>query len=440
MSELAGFPYIEINFDKKGKVVSATSPDAVETFVRESGLTDLCVVSHGWNNDRSEAFQLYSELFKSVRAQLTLGTVDLTGRKIGVLGIIWPSKKFKGMAEGAGTNAAGFGSAESDETVNALLDDLKGVLDEDDVQQSVEDLKRLVPELDNDPAARQSFANGLRAMLPQDAASADDASTTFFAADAEALFHDLDAPFLMVDAPGGGQGAAGGLGDLDGGAAGIGDFFCGAKAAARRLLNYATYYVMKARAGTVGEKGVSKLMQAIRQVKSDTKLHLIGHSFGGRLLSAAAQRAGDTAGAEATSAILLQAAFSHNGFAKAFKPGADGYFRSVMASKKVHGPVLITYTHNDKANAIAYPIASRIAGQNAAAFGGPGDIYGAIGANGAQHTPEAIKGTLLDAGAPGYAFASGKVYNLRADKHIADHGDVRGEAVAYAILSAVAAT
>ena len=39
-----------------------------------------------------------------------------------------------------------------------------------------------------------------------------------------------------------------------GGAAGIGDFFSGIGAAARRLLNYATYYQMKERAGQVGAR------------------------------------------------------------------------------------------------------------------------------------------------------------------------------------------
>ena len=38
-----------------------------------------------------------------------------------------------------------------------------------------------------------------------------------------------------------------------------------------------------------------------------------------------------------------------------------------------------------------------------------------------------------------YAFAKGSVYNLLADDAIKNHGDVRGQRVAYAILSAAAA-
>jgi hypothetical protein len=33
-----------------------------------------------------------------------------------------------------------------------------------------------------------------------------------------------------------------------------------------------------------------------------------------------------------------------------------------------------------------------------------------------------------------YSFAPGTVTNLRADAIIKDHGDIRGEAVAYAVL------
>jgi hypothetical protein len=54
-----------------------------------------------------------------------------------------------------------------------------------------------------------------------------------------------------------------------------------------------------------------------------------------------------------------------------------------------------------------------------------------MGRNGAQCTPEAVKGALKDLGAS-YAFEPGQVHNLRADAFIKDHGDVTGPQVAYA--------
>ena len=52
------------------------------------------------------------------------------------------------------------------------------------------------------------------------------------------------------------------------------------------VLNFTTYYEMKARAGTVGKNGVGQLIDHLApQVE---RIHLIGHSFGGRVVAAAA--------------------------------------------------------------------------------------------------------------------------------------------------------
>ncbi len=105
----------------------------------------------------------------------------------------------------------------------------------------------------------------------------------------------------------------------------------------------------------------------------------------------------------------------------------------------VAGPVLISHTANDTAVGQLYPIASRIAGQAASALGDENDLYGGIGRNGAQKTPEAIDGALLDVGGR-YELAGGTLYNLRADQFIKDHGDVTGSQIVHAMLAAVAAT
>lgn len=72
-----------------------------------------------------------------------------------------------------------------------------------------------------------------------------------------------------------------------GGAAGLGDVFSGIKAAALRVLNYATYYLMKERAGVVGRDGVCKVVSKIVATSPKLRVHLIGHSFGGRVVAAA---------------------------------------------------------------------------------------------------------------------------------------------------------
>src|SRR6185312_8439269 len=84
-------------------------------------------------------------------------------------------------------------------------------------------------------------------------------------------------------------GASLGMDDV-GGAVSLGDFFTGVKAAAWRLLNYATYYQMKERAGVVG-KALNGVLAPVRSLRSDLAIHLIGHSFGARVVTAAADGA-----------------------------------------------------------------------------------------------------------------------------------------------------
>jgi len=52
------------------------------------------------------------------------------------------------------------------------------------------------------------------------------------------------------------------------------------------LLNLTTYFKRKIRAGPVGSKGVAPLID--RLAAQVQRVHLIGHSFGGRLVTAAA--------------------------------------------------------------------------------------------------------------------------------------------------------
>ena len=100
----------------------------------------------------------------------------------------------------------------------------------------------------------------------------------------------------------------------------------------------------------------------------------------------------------------------------------NGFFRSVVDQKRVHGPILVTHTTNDKAVGIAYPLASRINGDKAAAFGDKDDVFGGLGRNGAQQMQdgETIAGKLSAVGA-NYAFKAGTFFNLEASEFIKGH-------------------
>ena len=181
-------------------------------------------------------------------------------------------------------------------------------------------------------------------------------------------------------------------------------------------------------------RGPADLLRRVRTAKPDIRIHLVGHSFGGRLVTAAAHAFPANTGLVTLS--LLQAAFSHNGLSGKFGDKGDkGFFRALIDEKRISGPIIITHTKNDKAVGVAYPLASRIAGQNAAALGDQNDPYGGMGRNGAQNTAEADNTFTLGLPGTAYLFQPGKVHNISADI-IQDHSDIRRIEVAYAVLSA----
>jgi hypothetical protein len=195
---------------------------------------------------------------------------------------------------------------------------------------------------------------------------------------------------------------------------------------------------MKKRAGTVGQNGVGPMID--RLANKVERIHLVGHSFGGRVVTAASM-ASTTDKLQTMS--LLQTAFSHNGFSRSM----NGFFRSVVDKKRVKGPILVTYTPNDRAVGIAYPTASRLSGTVASAFGDKDDKFGGLGRNGAQkmQQDEVVQGVdRLVAVGGSYAWQPGCFHNLESSKYIVDpkggdaHGFVTGKEVAWAISRAIA--
>lgn len=223
-------------------------------------------------------------------------------------------------------------------------------------------------------------------------------------------------------------------GSADGGAADLGSIVNSIKDAALGLLNVTTYATMKDRAGGIGRNGAAKVLDKVHAAHPDVRLHLIGHSFGGRLVTAAA----DAMVASAATLTLLQAAYSHYGFSKDYDGNQhDGFFRRVLTGNKVRGPILISHSVHDKAVGLAYPLASRMLGQQANALGDENDAYGGMGRNGAQKTPEVANPTMtLQAPGFAYRFRGGVLNNLNGDGLITSHGDICRDELAYALLAA----
>jgi pimeloyl-ACP methyl ester carboxylesterase len=192
---------------------------------------------------------------------------------------------------------------------------------------------------------------------------------------------------------------------------------------------------MKIRAGIVGNGLAAHVLNSF--LADRKRVHLVGHSFGGRLMTAA------TAAVEGkiSNLTLLEGAFSHNALSRDPIGSINGAYRLVIDNAKVAGRIAAAHSDHDLAVWIAYPLASRVfrdsyslgpAGPLGQIFGGPADRYGAIGANGPQNLTGVNRwtftGTLLPGLKPG-------VHALDCTSFVASHSDVWKQGSAYIVAA-----
>jgi hypothetical protein len=434
------FPYFPLEFTKDGAI---NKPDQlaalVDALTKPTGkqvVTDLLVISHGWNDDIPEAEQLYTTIGDRISAVLpkqAAACVTVRGRRVVVCGILWPSKKFddKSLIPGGAASMGDTGVADA----AAAVDLLAAFLDTPDSKKALARAKSLVPSLANSLDARDEFVRIVRAFMPHGANEEEPVITDdFFTLGGDELLRRLSR-----SAP------AGHSASDTGGAAGLGDWIGKAIDGARSLANLVTFYQMKNRAGDIGQGGAHDVLKRIRDQRpadgpQTLRIHLAGHSFGARLVTAAVAGAAGSTPLPVNSLTLLQAAFSHYAFAVSYDGMHDGFYRRVETDPvRVRGVTAITFTAKDKAVGLAYPLASRIARQIAAALGDANDPYGGLGRNGAQKTPGA-QVVVLQPVSGTYSFATRGIYNLDSNAIIGGHSDLGHDEVAFALISAMAAS
>jgi hypothetical protein len=417
-----GLDFEWIKFLKDGELISAPSP----ALLQDPTITDFIVISHGWKTDAEGAKDVYEPLLRNVSAGFP------AGRKYGILGVQWPSKPFRDA---------------QDNPINATVARQRtyAELSDEELQQAIQKYAEFTG---GDASRLQAAAQTLaREGREQDYwALADEirASLAEPPRDDPELLADY-AGFVVPGGPNRRQRrVTEALGtfsrrplsfNFDASVAraqGMDpDQYCryrGLKAFIFDLFNFPTYYEMKRRAGVVG-RGLAKLVLAQVEASAATRVHLIGHSFGARLVASAAYHSPERS--KLRSLTLLQGAFSHYGFAE------DGAFAG--AYRKVSGPTLITHTHNDEAVAKWYAIASAAAGDTSRKrrrLGGVNDRHGGIGANGALNLPYADVAALIDTNPA--VFAAGKVHNMNCSNSVRCHMDVTNTRVAEMVAAALA--
>ena len=430
--DVAGTRFTWLEFDKDGNLRDLGAVAALNELVQPE-VGDVVMMSHGWKTDKAGAMELYGALWPNVLSALKAKGTGTAGFVLA--GVVWPSVAFR-------TN---FDNPSAPEATALALPSAAG--DDGDLSpQAFAIIVEDAAELAGPPGAELRYAaynaqeaigpeqarvlmNRLQKAFPARSQSSDSELETSRAAlvdgNPQDVFLGLMAPPSMPVDPA--VGSALSIGSA------LGQFLTGPRAAIARVLNQFTYYEMKARAGDVGA-GLARVLSGLSPQRQ-IRLHLIGHSFGARLVTSAASTFNPPPRVELRSLTLLQGAFSHNAFSADAGLAQPGAFASVIG--KVSGPISATHTHNDSACTIAYALASRLVRDNAKAIGDASDQFGAIGANGLLHLAQGK--SIAQAMAPDaqYRFQPGLAHNFLADACVSEHGDVTNREVGRLVAAAL---
>ena len=402
MNDIDGRPQWEIHFDDEGGI--AAGDDAIATIideVRAAGVTELVTFSHGWNNDERSARSLYAAMFPLIGRAAGRRAPELAAG-IGYLGVFWPSIWFPDEARAQAAARAGGRSdalALTDRSQPLPLGARTGAMSGRELVEAVEgafpasaraDLVRLGRLIDEGIAAAEGDEQDLHEQERLDEFSAllaraagagprneEDRgeSAAVRAREGERVRTAYD---ILATTMGGGpptRGDAQGLGQD------ILKIWHGAKEAVR----VASFFQMKARAGDVGTRGLGAFLTALAGAAPEVHAHLVGHSFGGRLVSFSLTAIEDPATTPVRSLTLIQAAFSHWSFADEQPWGHRGALHSFV--DRVRGPLVATFSAHDRAVGDWYPAASVLSGSDSQAVMVDNEHWGGLGSDGFRRMP-----------------------------------------------------
>jgi len=198
-------------------------------------------------------------------------------------------------------------------------------------------------------------------------------------------------------------------------------------------LHIATFWQMRRRAGIIGATGGAELLRTLRAAADPATgatggLHLIGHSFGAKLLTAALADCVRGQPTTARSLVLVQGALSQLAFVgeddvqqvwKDKRPG--GIYAALVQQRLVAAPIVVTLSSRDVPNAFWYPLGLRaIPGVLERQSVRP-TMYGSLGANGAQR----VESAFLEVARGGRVVLRERpVVNVRVEDVVSGHDQI----------------
>ena len=391
----------ELEFDAAGRLTDASAEDRLSAATR-AGRTELFLFAHGWNNTPDDARKRFERFFETVRDALP----KPTRAKVATVGVIWPSIRWPDETDPSESPGGSASLSAGTPSTDDLISILSSTFPAGDQQIALQRLGELLRVQPRDPDALREFQTQLAVLAgaPEATAAEEDHNDeSLFTEDPEDVFGAFADVSPTAAATGGGAEAGSAWKRIWHGA--------------REAMRVASYYNMRKRAGTIGEHGLSGVLTRLA-ANAQVRAHLIGHSFGARLVSFSLLGLPETAEGAASpvkSVLLLQGAFSHYAFADTLSFQPSGGALAGM-QRRVDGPLVVTHTKSDLALADFYPKASLLRGQDSAARHDLLTRWAAMGHDGAQEV-EAAEAKVGPIGTP-YPFTPGQFLNLNCNNLI----------------------
>lgn len=414
-TQIAGLDYYELDFNADGTLSSDGGLPAV---VEGGGIRDIFILSHGWNSGVDSARSLYQAMFTLLAGMIP----DRIGTSAAV-GVIWPSLLFPDDDPATAKPVPSTGQQLAAALAPAFPQQ----------QQNVAALGQLLDEQPQDAAKLQQFHAMTSGLVTSPPLAPEDAGPqAYITGDTASVFGHAAA---MSKTP-------------PSSAEGLPNPFTSLWNGAREVLRTMSYYEMKNRAGVIGRNGLGPMIGRLAAGHPGIRVHLMGHSFGARLVSfslSGLPQAATGDNSPVRTLLLIQGAFSHFAFANPAPdvlvsgPGALSAFGG-----NVNGPLLATFTAADRACGWWYPTASMLAHQDTESVDDLTYQWGAMGHDGYQQpSPGGTTVTLKPQGST-YGFQPGTFYLLDSNAVIcADqspvsgaHSDIRHAQVVWPIADA----
>ena len=339
-------------------------------------------MSHGWGNSEAAADQLYAGMFRLIESS---PGVPSTAR---FLGVYWPSLWFpdapagqhRDLSRAANAAPPPPGQADAAFSGKAIASSLAKGFSGDD-RDDVKRMGKLVDQglkgvaAGESPQTQQQRLDEFHALLSKVFGASGQAAGPSEDSGEVALFTTDDPrdaygklSVVMGSAPP--ESDVQGLGDL------FGKVWNGAKDA----LRVGSYFQMKGRAGDIGRTGLGAFLVALHTAAPTVRVHLVGHSFGARLVAYSLAGIPNAEQSPVGSLTLVQGAFSHWSFSDGSSDlGIQGALSGFQ--DRVKGPLCATYSTSDWAVGNWYPKASFLAQQDNQDSEGA-DRWGGMGADG----------------------------------------------------------